>query len=165
MSTVLIVGDGPAGLSAALFLAKRGMQVVVFGQDQTPMHHAQLFNYLGIPEIRGSRFQAIAREQVAGYGADLRDEAVTSIEVTGDGFLIGTDRGTTAGDYLVLAGGKPAQRLARDLGVPTRDGRVVVDGEHRTEEHHRAAGLQRDAPRDVGEPEVVHGALRRVILP
>jgi thioredoxin reductase (NADPH) len=40
MTHVLIVGDGPAGLSAALFLAKRGMQVTVLGKDRTDMHRA-----------------------------------------------------------------------------------------------------------------------------
>ena len=61
MSSVVIVGDGPGGLSAALFLAKNKLQVTVFGQDQTAMHYAYLYNYLGLPEIDGSDFQEIAR--------------------------------------------------------------------------------------------------------
>ena len=35
MASVLVVGDGPGGLSAALFLAKNGMDVAVFGQNTT----------------------------------------------------------------------------------------------------------------------------------
>ena len=61
MTTVMIVGDGPGGLSAALYLAKLKMDVIVFGVDQTDMHKAMLYNYLGIPEMTGSEFQRIAR--------------------------------------------------------------------------------------------------------
>jgi len=70
MADVLIVGDGPAGLSAALFLAKNDMSVTVFGQDTTPMHKAMLYNYLGIPEMTGSDFQktsAVFPENISKY--------------------------------------------------------------------------------------------------
>ena len=53
MADVLIIGDGPGGLSAALFLAKNDMNVTVFGQNKTLMHDAMLYNYLGIPQITG----------------------------------------------------------------------------------------------------------------
>lgn len=132
MTTTLIVGDGPAGLSAALFLAKRGQQVVVFGQDETPMHHAQLANYLGIPDISGTAFQATAREQTQRHGAEIRDERVTGLATRDGGFVATTDGGETPGDYLVLAGGKQAQRLARELGLEVEDGRIPVDAEYRT---------------------------------
>lgn len=80
MTTVAIVGDGPAGLSAGLLLAKNGMTAIVFGQDATAMHHAHLYNYLGIEDIDGTAFQEVARRQAASHGADLRDVEVTAIE-------------------------------------------------------------------------------------
>lgn len=132
MATTLIIGDGPAGLSAALFLAKRGEHATVFGQDQTPMHHAQLSNYLGIRDISGSDFQAMAREQVTALGADLRDAEVTAIATDDDGVVVQTTAGEARGDYLVLAGGKPSQRLATQLGLMSAKGRVEVDSEYRT---------------------------------
>ena len=63
MASVAIVGDGPGGLSAALFLAKNGHEVTVFGTDKTAMNWAYLHNYLGISEIAGTEFQTIARGQ------------------------------------------------------------------------------------------------------
>ena len=88
MTQVLVVGDGPGGLSAALFLAKKGMEVTVFGVDQSDMHRAMLYNYLGIPEISGSDFQKIARDQVKGFGATIHDVRVTGIERAAEGFLV-----------------------------------------------------------------------------
>src|SRR5262245_58333269 len=113
MSKVIVVGDGPAGLSAALLLAKNGHEVVVYAQDQTAMHYAELHNYLGIPVINGNDFQEIARAQVANYGANLREEQVTGVSRTDGGFgvRVGDADGEDRADYLVLAGGKAAQRL------------------------------------------------------
>ena len=64
MASVIVVGDGPGGLSAALFLAKKGHEVNVFGTDQTAMNYAYLHNYLGLREIAGTEFQRIAKDQV-----------------------------------------------------------------------------------------------------
>lgn len=133
MTTVAIVGDGPAGLSAALFLAKNGVTAIVFGQDATAMHHAHLHNYLGVEDIDGTTFQHLARRQVAAHGADLRDAEVTAIEaVEGGGLRVRAGDDEVTADYVVLAGGKPAQRLAAAIGAERDGGRVPVDGEQRT---------------------------------
>jgi thioredoxin reductase (NADPH) len=129
----VIVGDGPGGLSAALFLAKAGHQVTVFGEDGTPMHHAHLYNYLGVPDVDGSELQARARAQVLSQGADLVAAAVTSLRAEGDGVIVASEgRADVTADYVVLAGGKAAQTLARGLGLEVSDGRVAVDAEQRT---------------------------------
>ncbi|HLV67021.1 MAG TPA: FAD-dependent oxidoreductase [Polyangiaceae bacterium] len=130
---VVIVGDGPGGLSAALFLAKAGLQVTVYGQDKTAMHWALLRNYLGIPEIHGSEFQKRARAQAEGFGARLVDARVESVEKTADGFRVTLEGGeAVAARFLVLSEGK-SPRLADQLGL-TRDGSgaVVTDIHART---------------------------------
>lgn len=133
MTKAIVVGDGPAGLSAALLLAKRGVETVVFGGDKTAMHYAELHNYLGIPVMGGSRFQEVAREQVVAQGADLRDEEVAEASATADAVTVRTAEGTeVTGDYLVLAAGKPGQKLAQQLGIEGGPDGVAVDDECRT---------------------------------
>ncbi|MDE2998899.1 MAG: FAD-dependent oxidoreductase [Gemmatimonadota bacterium] len=136
MASVLIVGDGPGGLSAALFLAKNGMDVAVFGQNTTPMHKAMLYNYLGIPELTGSEFQRISRNQVAAQGASIEDVQVAGIEKTRTGFTLTTEDGATRnGQYLILAAGTNV-KLGVSIGLERgpdglecdRDGRTAVDG-------------------------------------
>ena len=132
MTSVIIVGDGPGGLSAALFLAKNGADVAVFGQDETAMHYALLYNYLGIPKILGSDFQEIAREQVGKFGARLHDDEVAEVAPTSAGFSVTTEGGDSfTADYVVLAEGR-GRSLAKALELETSDLGIAVDLNQRT---------------------------------
>jgi thioredoxin reductase (NADPH) len=133
MAVVIVVGDGPGGLSAALFLAKNGHEVRVYGTDRTAMHYAHLHNYLGLPDTPGSTIQEIGRAQATAFGARLVEEAVTRASASPDGVEIATETGSSAtGDYLVLSEGKNPV-LARALGLEeTPDGAIAVDRECRS---------------------------------
>jgi thioredoxin reductase len=127
MAKVIIVGDGPGGLSAALYLAKLEMDVTVFGVDQTDMHKAMLYNYLGIPEMTGSQFQKIACQQVIDLGADLQKKLVTNIVKTGNEFTVTTEEGRQhESKYVILAEGKGV-KLSTDLGLTTKAQNVPVE--------------------------------------
>ena len=132
MASTIIVGDGPAGLSAALFLAKNGQEVTVLVQDKTPMHYAKILNYLGILEITGSEFQKIAKEQVSAFGAILSDSPATAIEKVQGSFKVTSEDGTVRqADYLVLAEGKGAD-LAEIMGLQKTEHGVASDEDGRT---------------------------------
>lgn len=129
---VIVIGDGPGGLSAALFLSKNGVEVDVYGQDKTAMHWAMLNNYLGVAPITGSDFQEYARRQVGGFGARLHDLRVARVAQADGGFVVETEDGDQhAADYVVLAEGKGA-RIATDLGADKTDAGIVVDRHGRT---------------------------------
>lgn len=136
MTRAIVIGDGPAGLSAALFLSKNGVDTVVFAQDKTANHYALLRNYLGIPEITGTAFQQIARQQAASFGAEIRDQMVTGVAQTENGFTVTSDDGAAhEADYVLLAEGKGSKLAVAfglqkgDSGIPVdRDGRSGVDG-------------------------------------
>ena len=127
MVDVIVVGGGAAGLSAALFTAKNGLETTVFDTDQTWLHSAHLFNYLGHRSIGGDEFLAIARGQVRDRGAELRDdEEVESIEADDDGFVVQTDEDEYRAGYVVLATGANRD-LAEEAGCTfDEDGTVSV---------------------------------------
>ncbi len=133
MADVLIVGDGPGGLSAALFLAKNGLSVTVIGKDETLMHKALLYNYLGIPKITGSDLMAAARTQVEGFGAKVLTDSVTAMVVDGEAYAVTVEGGEThTGRYLILAMGSK-RALADGLQLDRReDGTITVDLDQRT---------------------------------
>ena len=132
MADVLIVGDGPAGLSAALFLAKNDMSVTVLGKDETLMHKAMLYNYLGISKMTGDEFQRISRQQVTEFGAEVLDVEVTTAEKTDGGFALTTAAGERhEAEYLILAAG-PKGDLAKSLVAEKDFEGIVVDRNGRT---------------------------------
>lgn len=121
MADVLVIGDGPGGLSAALFLAKNKLEVVVVGEDKTAMHWALVKNYLGVNEILGSDFQKLAREQIVRAGATLRAAHVESIEKHGEMYRATLEGGDVlSAKYLVLSEGK-LPRLAKQIGLELDD--------------------------------------------
>ena len=125
MTDVIVIGGGPAGLSAALFTAKNGLDTVVYDADQTWMHKAHLFNYLGIRSIDGEEFLTIARGQTEDRGATVHtDKPVTEVEHTGDDFRIQTEAGSDEAPYLILATGAK-RALAETLGCSFTDEDVV----------------------------------------
>ena len=126
MARIAIVGDGPGGLSAALFLARAEHEVTVFGMDGTAMHYALLNNYLGIPQIAGSEFQSIARLQASTAGARLVEKEVESVSGARGAFNVSAGGETVTVDYVVLTEGRTAP-LAESMGVDMSDDGVSVD--------------------------------------
>lgn len=126
---VIIVGGGPAGLSAAIFCAKNDLETVVFDTDDSWIHKAHLFNYPGIRSIDGDVWLARTREQAtADHGADLREDVtVESVADDGDGFVVTADGEDHTANYVVLATGANRD-LAEDLGCAfTEEDVVEVD--------------------------------------
>ncbi len=139
-SDVLIIGDGPTGISAAILLAKNGLEVDVLGQDQTAMHKAFLYNYLGIEEESGTETMKRAHAQAENFGARFHEEKAVKADADSKVYRVSTeDKNDYQGRYLVLAAGKNTE-LAEQLEVE-RDGDVVkADLNGRTSRENVYAG-------------------------
>ncbi len=128
MADVTIVGGGPAGLTAGLFLQKNGQEATVFDTDRTWMHKAHLFNYPGIGSVDGTAYLETLRKQVDSFGV-TREQGVevTDVSTAEDRFAVETaDDETHETDYVVLATGANRD-LAEALGCAFDDDIVDVD--------------------------------------
>ncbi|WP_299359105.1 NAD(P)/FAD-dependent oxidoreductase [uncultured Paracoccus sp.] len=115
----LIVGGGPAGLTAAIYLGRFHRSVVVVDKDESrlaliPRSH----NHAGYPDgVRGRDLLEDMRIQAARYGAELRPGEVTDIRRDGDLFHGQTDSGPVRARTVLLATGVLNLRppLAQDV--------------------------------------------------
>lgn len=103
----LIVGGGPAGLSAAIYTARAGLDTLVLGCAPKIEGDYDIDNYFGFETtISGRDLIERGRRQAARFGADIRCEKVLGIH-HGDlgGFKIKTDKSEYQACAVILATG------------------------------------------------------------
>jgi thioredoxin reductase (NADPH) len=92
---VVVVGGGPAGLTAALYAARLGLDTALVdrGGGRAAMMQ-DTHNVIGVTEeTSGIEFLRTAREQVAAYGADVHDAFVSGVSRAGGDDANGNDDG------------------------------------------------------------------------
>ncbi len=121
MYDIIIIGGGPAGLTAALYALRAGKSVLViekstFGGQIT--WSPKVENFPTIPSVSGAELGDRLTSQVLEQGAELELDEVVSVELDGDIKRVKTDFGGTfeAKALIIAAGARP-----RTLGVPGED--------------------------------------------
>ena len=109
MYDIIIVGGGPAGLTAAVYALRAGKSVVVIEKNSFGGQIAfspKVENIPGTISISGSEFAEQLVEQAMNLGADVELETVTDVRKDGDVFKVSTEEGSTfEGKAVILAVG------------------------------------------------------------
>lgn len=116
---LIIVGGGPAGLTASIYGARSGLKTLVLEMKMPGglvSDAAIVENYPGFPEgIRGLDLAARMMEQCENAGAEIHSlERVLEMELTGEGKRVKTEKGTYSAASVIIATGTEH----RPLGVP-----------------------------------------------
>lgn len=114
----LIIGSGPAGLSAALYAARADLApVVLSGMDlggQVSKTDA-IENYPGFPDgIQGPELVAVFQQQAERFGAEIVYDSATEVDLSNRPFKITTYGGEYLAESLIIATGASV----RELGIP-----------------------------------------------
>jgi thioredoxin reductase len=104
---VVVVGGGPAGLSAALWLGRYRRRVRVYDAGR-PRNEASraVHGFPGLPDLTPEEFRERLRAQATGVGAELVDAEVRRIEGAKDAFRVVTGDGTVTARRILLAFGR-----------------------------------------------------------
>jgi thioredoxin reductase (NADPH) len=134
---VVILGSGPAGLTAALYAARAELAPLVVegggGDDPTDVPGGQLMlttdvdNYPGFPQgILGPELMEKMRKQVERFGAEFRTGEVTGVELHERPFVLKLAEGVVKAEALIIATGAHAKWLGlpEELEFRTKIGGV-----------------------------------------
>ncbi len=118
MYDIIIIGAGPAGISAGIYAVSRGKKTLVLEQAQvggiigkvsTVTHYTALEQ-----RETGATFAARMKEQALRAGVEIVYETVTGVTLAGDVKTVRTDKNVYQSSKIILAnGGTP-----RKLGIP-----------------------------------------------
>ncbi|MEM9149246.1 MAG: NAD(P)/FAD-dependent oxidoreductase [Cyanobacteria bacterium P01_F01_bin.3] len=121
-TSVAVIGGGASGLSAAMYLAKAGIDALTFDHDKSVLHKAYLKNYPGkVEPLTGITLRDETRSLCEQYGAKLLDDPVEQLTTQDGKFLVVTSKDSYLADYAILATGQTPLKF---LDVPAD----IVDG-------------------------------------
>ena len=114
MYDAVIVGGGPAGLSAAIYLARAKCKVLVIEKEKIGGQitiTADVVNYPGTGKVSGSELAAQMEEQARGFGAEFVMAEVIGLKLDQDIKELETTAGTVEALSVILATGANPRKV------------------------------------------------------
>lgn len=111
---LLILGGGPAGLSAAIYAGRAKLNTLIIEKDELGGQVNKTFeisNYPGARNSNGPKLMGEMRQQAEDFGVNFVSAEVTSVELEGDVKVLKTEQGAFKGRAVVIATGASPRKL------------------------------------------------------
>jgi thioredoxin reductase (NADPH) len=116
---IIVIGSGPAGLTAALYAGRANLDVVVFEGMQPGGQltiTTEVENFPGFPEgVTGPELMEIFRKQAQKFGAVTKYETIEKVDFSCRPFKLNSDRAEYTADAIIISTGA----TAKTLGIPS----------------------------------------------
>lgn len=114
---LIVIGSGAAGLAAAMYAGRKGLETLVIGGARGGMatRSAEIENYPGFYRISGESLMRLFADQAEGAGAVILDDVVTGFSVRNGLFFVETLSGREFTARAVIAASGRTPKLS---GVP-----------------------------------------------
>ena len=112
MYDVIIIGKGPAGLSASLYTVRSNLRTLIIGRNDSRLKIAEkVDNYFGFAQtVSGEQLLKDGEDQAKRLGVEIVEDEVISIEKE-DFFSVTATSGAYSGKTLLLATGQPHKTI------------------------------------------------------
>jgi thioredoxin reductase (NADPH) len=165
MYDVVILGSGPAGLTAAIYAQRFGLSTIVVAGRKWGgqlMLTTDVENYPGFPKILGPDLMKRMRDHVTGFKVEIVDRDVTNLDTTKQPFVVTAEDASVIGRTVIVATGAdtrwlnvPGEERLRGRGVSScapcdafffkgKKVAVVGGGDSAMEEAHVLANVSPD---------------------
>lgn len=126
MKDVIIIGQGPAGISAALYTCRAKLSTTIIGKDGGSLARAdKIENYFGLAEpLSGRELLSIGKTQSMALGAELIEDEVLHVAWEDGHFAIDTVSEKLESKTVILATGAP-RKVPKIKGIEDFEGRGV----------------------------------------
>ena len=122
---VIIVGSGPAGVSASLYAARAGLKTLIVSAGEGALAKAErIENYYGTGKpVSGKELHAAGEKQARELGVEIIRDQVVSVEYTGN-FLVSASASSFESVTLILATGT-SRKTPAIKGISEYEGKGV----------------------------------------
>jgi thioredoxin-disulfide reductase len=119
MYDTIIIGAGIAGLTAAIYAARKRMKYEIISEEFGGqfMVSGEVLNYPGIVKTTGAEFSMTMQKQMEENDVKVKTETVKEVQKQGDNFKVITDKGEYETKSTIIAAGA----RARKLNIPGED--------------------------------------------
>ncbi len=133
MYDCIIIGKGPAGISASLYTTRGKLKTLIIGKDSYLIKAHKVDNYYGFPDgIDGKELLNKGELQAKNLGAEIIEDTVLSIGFDGKNYIVVTQSSTYEAKSVLLSTGQAINKIKIE-NIEKFEGRgihycVVCDG-------------------------------------
>lgn len=113
MYDLIIVGSGPAGMTAAIYAARRKLKFIILSMDigGQMSWSSDVDNYPGLPDLAGVELVKRFNEHMKEYKIEVKSEEVVKLEKKGKNCIIKTRKNNYESKAVIIASGKSPKKL------------------------------------------------------